>query len=173
MYYSRSAHQSEGAVFCNDGSGNFLIQILIMLLPHFKIFLQPPGLSTIPLAKASRPRVQPLWTSPSSFPSTYSYEPICSSLNSYNSLNMTHFLKTLSAASDAFFYLSTRILQPLSFSAQITSFFKCFLTPKNSLSALLSNSHNYLHILILAFTTLILPIFEITFLRQRLLLFIP
>ena len=55
-----------------------------------------------------------------------------------------------SAASEAFYYLSIRILQLLSFRAQIISFLKCFLNPKTSTSALFQIPITF----ILAFTAL-------------------
>ena len=55
-----------------------------------------------------------------------------------------------SAASEAFYYLSIRILQLLSFRAQIISFLNCFLNPKTSTSALFQIPITF----ILAFTAL-------------------
>ena len=55
-----------------------------------------------------------------------------------------------STASEAFYYLSIRILELLSFRAQIISFLKCFLNPKTSISALFQIPITF----ILAFTAL-------------------
>ena len=68
--------------------------------------------------------------------------------NVYSFLNMTLFKD--STASEAFYYLSIRILQLLSFRAQIISFLKCFLNPKTSISALFQIPITF----ILAFTAL-------------------
>ena len=77
----------------------------------------------------------------SMWPSTLLYQ------NVYNFLNMALFFFNMtlfknSAVSEAFYYLSIRILQLLSFSALTISFLKCFLNPKTSICALLPNSHN-------------------------------
>ena len=88
----------------------------------------------------------------SMWPSTLLYQ------NVYNFLNMALFFFNMtlfknSAVSEAFYYLSIRILQLLSFSALFISFYisfyilfisflKCFLNPKTSICALLPNSHN-------------------------------
>lgn len=73
----------------------------------------------------------------------YSSIPKCSQFPEYDTFKD-------SAASEAFYYLPIRILQLLSFRAQIISFLKCFLNPKTSISALFQIPITF----ILAFTAL-------------------